>query len=88
MLNAEHANFPRAGFFRRLGAMIYDLLLAVAVYMFSGAIGFGIFFGLTASGLVSMNGLALSMRYFGVKVAKPSGCAPGALRSSTQTAKI
>ncbi|MEL4245084.1 RDD family protein [Shewanella xiamenensis] len=56
MLNAEHANFPRAGFFRRLGAMIYDLLLAVAVYMFSGAIGFGIFFGLTASGLVSMNG--------------------------------
>ncbi len=43
MLNAEHANFPRAGFFRRLGAIIYDLLLAVAVYMFSGAIGFGFF---------------------------------------------
>lgn len=50
MLNSEHANFPRAGFFRRLGAAIYDLLLALAVYMFAGAIGFGIFFGLTSSG--------------------------------------
>ncbi|WP_345867316.1 RDD family protein [Shewanella algae] len=54
MINPEHANFPRAGFFKRLGAAVYDLLLAVAVYMFAGAIGFGIFTGLTASGLIPM----------------------------------
>ncbi|QIR15351.1 RDD family protein [Shewanella aestuarii] len=56
MLNSDHANFPRAGFFRRLGAMIYDLLLAVAVYMLAGAIGFGFFFGLTSIGLIPMAG--------------------------------
>ncbi|MCD8551219.1 MAG: RDD family protein [Shewanella xiamenensis] len=56
MLNAEHANFPRAGFFRRLGAMIYDLLLAVAVYMVFGTIGFGIFTGLISVGILSLNG--------------------------------
>ncbi len=56
MSNSEHANFPRAGFIRRLGAIIYDLLLAVAVYMVAGAIGFGIFTALTASGLMQMNG--------------------------------
>ena len=54
MLNTEHANFPRAGFFRRLGAAVYDSMLAVAVYMVAGAMGFGIFYGLTASGLASM----------------------------------
>lgn len=56
MLNTDHANFPRAGFFRRLGAIIYDLLLAVAVYMFVGAIGFGFFFGLYSIGVVSLHG--------------------------------
>lgn len=56
MLNTEHANFPRASFLRRLGAMIYDFLLAVAVYMVAGAMGFGLFMALTSSGLVSLNG--------------------------------
>ena len=56
MLNTEHANFPRAGFFRRLGAMVYDLLLAVAVYMVAGAIGFGVFMLLTSAGILSLNG--------------------------------
>ncbi|MBV7314485.1 RDD family protein [Shewanella sp. NIFS-20-20] len=54
MLTPEHANCPRAGFFRRLGACIYDLLLAVAVYMLAGAIGFGIFTALVNLGLISM----------------------------------
>ncbi|MEZ9594789.1 RDD family protein [Shewanella sp. 10N.261.52.F9] len=54
--NNEHANFPRAGFFKRCGAIIYDLLLAVAVYMVAGAIGFGIFIALTYSGLIDMAG--------------------------------
>ena len=37
----EH--FPRAGFRRRFGAWVYDFLLAAAVYMVMGAVGFGIF---------------------------------------------
>ncbi|UCX05687.1 RDD family protein [Shewanella glacialimarina] len=56
MLNAEHANFPRASFVRRLGAMIYDALLAVAVYMIAGAIGFGVFYGLYTTGIISLGG--------------------------------
>ncbi|MGL4475898.1 MAG: RDD family protein [Shewanella sp.] len=54
MITPEHANCPRAGFLRRLGACCYDLLLAVAVYMLSGAIGFGIFTLVVNSGLISM----------------------------------
>ncbi|QLE84490.1 MULTISPECIES: RDD family protein [Shewanella] len=54
MSNFEHANFPRAGFFRRIGAIVYDLLLAVAVYMIAGAIGFGVFTALTSSGMIAM----------------------------------
>ncbi|MGK0410722.1 MAG: putative RDD family membrane protein YckC [Shewanella psychromarinicola] len=56
MLNSDHANFPRASFFRRLGAMTYDSMLAVAVYMFAGAVGFAVFLGLQSSGLIAMNG--------------------------------
>ena len=53
MITKEHANFPRAGFLRRLGAMLYDALLAVAVYTFFGAIGVGIFTLMVHSGLIS-----------------------------------
>lgn len=56
MLNSDHANFPRASFVRRLGAMAYDSMLAVAVYMCAGALGFGVFFALQSSGLIAMNG--------------------------------
>lgn len=56
MNNTDHANAPRASFFRRLGASIYDLLLAVAVYMCAGAIGFGLFLLLANSGVISMAG--------------------------------
>ncbi|MDO6617409.1 MULTISPECIES: RDD family protein [unclassified Shewanella] len=56
MINSDHANFPRASFIRRCGAIIYDSLLAVAVYMVAGAIGFGLFVGLTSSGVISMDG--------------------------------
>ena len=52
MINNEHANFPRASFLRRLGAMIYDSLLAIAVYMFAGAIGFGLFTAMVKFGLI------------------------------------
>lgn len=56
MPNSEHANFPRAGFFKRFGAIMYDLLLAVAVYMVAGALGFGIFTALVSAGFIDMAG--------------------------------
>ncbi|WOT06937.1 RDD family protein [Shewanella youngdeokensis] len=56
MPNSEHANFPRAGFFKRVGAITYDLLLSVAVYMVAGAIGFAVFTALVTSGLIDMAG--------------------------------
>ncbi|WP_207819194.1 RDD family protein [Parashewanella curva] len=56
MINTEHANFPRASFLRRLGAMIYDSLLAVAIYMFAGAIGFGVFAVLVSTGVLNSHG--------------------------------
>lgn len=54
--NSDHANYPRASFFRRLGAIVYDALLAVAVYMIAGAIGFGVFTGLVSLDILDMNG--------------------------------
>ncbi|QUN05059.1 RDD family protein [Shewanella yunxiaonensis] len=42
-----YANLPRAGLGRRLGAACYDLLLAAAVYVFAGILGFA-FFALTS----------------------------------------
>lgn len=43
--------FPRAGFRRRFGSWVYDFLIAFAVYMLAGALGFllmylGLYFGL------------------------------------------
>ncbi|MEW6983989.1 RDD family protein [Colwelliaceae bacterium 6471] len=48
--------FPRAGFIRRFSSWIYDVLLACAVYMTAGFIGFLIFAVLTHFGVVNMNG--------------------------------
>ena len=36
-------NFPRAGFIRRFGSWVYDVLLAFAVYMVAGAVAFLLF---------------------------------------------
>lgn len=56
MQHHSHANFPRASFLKRLGAMIYDLLLALAVYMIAGTLGFGVFTLLVNTGLIAMDG--------------------------------
>lgn len=37
-------NFPRAGFLRRFGSWVYDVLLAISVYMVAGAVSFFIFY--------------------------------------------
>ncbi|MCL1073751.1 RDD family protein [Shewanella dokdonensis] len=41
--NYQLANLPRASLGRRLGAALYDLLLALAIYSFAGIIGFALF---------------------------------------------
>lgn len=47
---------PRAGFFRRLAAWVYDALLALSIYMVAGAIAFAIFGGLAAAGIIDKGG--------------------------------
>jgi|TARA_B110000090_G_scaffold155660_1_gene171115 uncharacterized RDD family membrane protein YckC len=49
-------NFPRAGFFRRFGSWVYDVLLSFAVYMVAGAIAFLFFNILIKLGVISMAG--------------------------------
>lgn len=56
MSTFDFTTFPRAGLFRRLASWIYDLLLAMAVYMVAGAAGFAIFAIFAYLGLVDMNG--------------------------------
>ena len=40
MTQDNHADFPRAGFKRRFGALMYDFLVAMAVYAVAHFIGF------------------------------------------------
>lgn len=51
-----YTKFPRAGFRRRFGGWIYDVLLAIAVYMIAGAVSFGIFYLLIQFGAINMAG--------------------------------
>jgi len=48
--------FPRAGFRRRFGSWVYDVLIAIAVYMFAGAIAFLLFNLLIKFGTINMQG--------------------------------
>ncbi len=54
--NFKKSSFPRAGFRRRFGAWVYDFLLAISIYMISGAISFLIFYLLVKFQLLSMQG--------------------------------
>lgn len=49
-----HASFPSAGFFRRLAAWVYDVLVAVAIVMLASGIALGVAAVLTASGWVTL----------------------------------
>tara|TARA_B110000881_G_scaffold214219_1_gene226294 strand:+ start:205 stop:693 length:489 start_codon:yes stop_codon:yes gene_type:complete len=51
-----HSHFPRAGFRRRFGSWVYDVLLASAVYMTSGALSFLIMYLCFHLGLFGMQG--------------------------------
>jgi len=54
--DAPQETFPRAGFMRRFGGWVYDVLLAIAVYMTAGAVSFLIFGMLVKYGVLSMQG--------------------------------
>lgn len=56
MSTFNFTSFPRAGFIRRVASWVYDVLLAIAIYMTAGAVGFLIFAVFAYFGLVDMNG--------------------------------
>ncbi|GAB5379281.1 MAG: RDD family protein [Aliiglaciecola sp.] len=63
-MTKAQSGFPRAGFFRRLAAMIYDLLVAVAVAMCAGLV-FMLFMLLSfENGLIPKQGYEHFMDFF------------------------
>lgn len=54
MESAQSSQFARAGFRRRFGSWIYDLLIVVAIYMLSGYICVALFVFLDSLGLMSL----------------------------------
>ena len=56
MTTTTDTAFPRAGFRRRFGSWVYDLLIAIAVYMAAGALSFLLFNLFIKFGLISMQG--------------------------------
>ncbi|WJG10085.1 RDD family protein [Aliiglaciecola sp. LCG003] len=56
--------FPRAGFFRRLAAMIYDLLVAVAVGMCAGLIFMVVLLITFQTGVIDNQGFTHFMDFF------------------------
>lgn len=55
-LGISASGFPRATFLRRVSSWVYDLLIAVAVYMVAGALSFMIFTLFIHMGAIGMNG--------------------------------
>jgi len=56
MNECQQEQFPRAGFRRRFGSWIYDVLISIAVYMAAGAVSFLIMYLGLYFGLYSMQG--------------------------------
>ncbi len=52
----QSQSFPRAGFRRRFGSWVYDVLIAFAVYMVAGAVAFLLFNLLIKYGFINMQG--------------------------------
>ena len=55
-MSIDFSSFPRAGLLRRLASWVYDVLVAIAVYMTAGAVAFLLFAIFAYYGLVDMNG--------------------------------
>jgi uncharacterized RDD family membrane protein YckC len=56
MDDSQLEHFPRAGFRRRFGSWVYDVLIAFAVYMVAGAVSFLFFNLLINYNVISMKG--------------------------------
>ena len=56
MTDCPQEDFPRAGFRRRFGSWVYDVLIAFAVYMVAGAVSFLIFNILIKFNVIDMQG--------------------------------
>lgn len=54
MTDTTSDTFPRAGFRRRFGSWIYDLLIIIAIFMLSGYICVALLVALDAAGLISI----------------------------------
>ncbi len=54
MENTSNASFPRAGFRRRFGSWIYDLLIIIAIFMLSGYVCVTLFVALDSFGIISI----------------------------------
>ncbi|RUO30387.1 RDD family protein [Aliidiomarina soli] len=52
--NPDHTVFPRAGFFRRVGAWVYDLLAITAILMLASGLALAFVAILVASNLVTL----------------------------------
>ncbi|GGO65391.1 RDD family protein [Bowmanella pacifica] len=61
----EQAAFPRAGFLRRLAAMIYDALVALAVFMVAGILITVLLIILLENGVLDKQGYQHSMEVIG-----------------------
>ena len=91
MLSHALATAPRAGFARRLAAMIYDILVLAALVMLAAGIAMLLVQMLAWGGMVNLSGysdiadyLNTGLRrwlYFGTgaRPAKPLACGPGVL---------
>lgn len=56
LMTTTTTEFPRAGFRRRFGSWVYDVLIAIAVYMAAGAVSFLLFNIFIRYGLINMEG--------------------------------
>ncbi len=56
MSSSQFSSFPRAGFRRRLASWVYDVLVAIAVYMAAGAVSFLLIVLSIHFGLFDMHG--------------------------------
>lgn len=54
MENTSNESFPRAGFRRRFGSWVYDLLIIIAIFMLSGYVCVALFVLLDYTGLISI----------------------------------
>ncbi|HCM47853.1 MAG TPA: RDD family protein [Colwellia sp.] len=71
-------SFPRAGFRRRFGSWIYDLLIVIAIFMLSGYVCVALFVALDAAGLIAITrsgfGIDWNASHSAYKVAFNSWC--------------